>query len=41
MRADHEIDAERLDAADGLADEALRWAKAAGDDWEIAEGVPR
>jgi predicted ATPase/class 3 adenylate cyclase len=37
MRAVEEIDAERLDAADVLADEALRWARAAGDDWQIAE----
>ena len=36
-RVDHEIDAERLDVADALADEALHWARAAGDDWEIAE----
>ena len=36
-RVFHEIDSERLDLADGLADEALHWAKAAGDDWEIAE----
>jgi predicted ATPase/DNA-binding SARP family transcriptional activator len=36
-RAHHEIGAERLEAADALADEALRWARAAGDDWEIAE----
>ena len=33
----HEMDAERLDTADALADEALRWARAAGDEWEIAE----
>jgi predicted ATPase len=37
MRAVQEIEAERLDAAEPLADEALRWAQAAGDDWEIAE----
>ena len=37
LRVDHEIDAERLDVADALADEALHWATAAGDDWEIAE----
>ena len=37
LRVDHEIDAERLDVADALADEALHWARAAGDDWEIAE----
>ena len=33
----HEMDAERLDAADARADEAMLWARAAGDDWEIAE----
>ena len=32
-----EIEAERQDAADALADEALHLAKAAGDDWQIAE----
>ena len=37
LRVDHEIDAERLDVADALADEALHWARAAGDEWEIAE----
>jgi predicted ATPase/DNA-binding SARP family transcriptional activator len=37
QRVRHEIDAERLDVADALADEALHWAKAAGDEWEIAE----
>ena len=36
-RVHHEIDAERLDVADALADEALHWARAADDDWEIAE----
>jgi hypothetical protein len=36
-RVHHEIDADRLDVADALADEALHWARAAGDDWEIAE----
>jgi hypothetical protein len=35
-RVQHEISAERLDVADALADEALHWARAAGDDWEIA-----
>jgi predicted ATPase/DNA-binding SARP family transcriptional activator len=35
-RAYAEINAERLDAAEALADEALRWARAAGDEWEIA-----
>ena len=37
LRVDHEIDAERLDVADTVADEALRWARAADDKWEIAE----
>jgi non-specific serine/threonine protein kinase len=37
FRVQQEIEAERLDVADGLADEALHWAGAAGDDWEIAE----
>jgi hypothetical protein len=37
LRVGHEIDAERLDVADALADEALHWARAAGDRWEIAE----
>jgi predicted ATPase/class 3 adenylate cyclase len=37
MRAVQEIEAERLDAAKALADEALHYAKAAGDDWQIAE----
>ena len=32
-----EIDAERPDAANALADEAVHWARAAGDDWEIAQ----
>ena len=36
QRVDHEMDAERLDVADALADEALHWARAAGDQWEIA-----
>jgi len=36
-RVHHEINAEQLDVADALADEALRWARVAGDDWEIAE----
>ena len=35
-RIQYEIDAERLDVADALADEALQWARAAGDEWEIA-----
>jgi predicted ATPase/class 3 adenylate cyclase len=37
IRVLQEIEAERLDAADALADEALQWARAAGEDWEIAE----
>jgi len=37
VRVHHEIDAERLHVADALADEALHWATAAGDEWEIAE----
>src|SRR3954453_5735120 len=36
-RVHHEIGADRLDLADALADEALHWARAAGDDWDIAE----
>jgi hypothetical protein len=36
LRVDNEINAERLDVADALADEALRWARHAGDEWEIA-----
>jgi predicted ATPase/DNA-binding SARP family transcriptional activator len=36
-RVQHEIGAERLDVADALADEALHWARAAGDNWEIAK----
>src|SRR4051812_27844776 len=35
-RVDREMDAERLDVADALADEALHWARVAGDEWEIA-----
>jgi hypothetical protein len=37
QRAADEVDAERLDVADAVADEALHWARAAGDEWEIAE----
>jgi hypothetical protein len=37
LRVAHEIVAERLDVADAVADEALRWARAARDEWEIAE----
>jgi predicted ATPase/class 3 adenylate cyclase len=36
LRVDHEIDEERLDVADALADEAIHWATAAGDAWQIA-----
>jgi hypothetical protein len=36
-RVHHEIDAERVEVADAVADEALHWARAAGDEWEIAE----
>jgi hypothetical protein len=35
----HEIDGERLATADALADEAIRWARAAGDEWELAEAL--
>jgi predicted ATPase/class 3 adenylate cyclase len=37
QRVHHEMDAERVDVADAVADEALRWARAADDQWEIAE----
>jgi len=37
LRTGNEVNAERLDVADALADEALHWARAAGDEWEIAE----
>ena len=40
-RVEHEIDAEQLQVADDLADEALRWAEAAGDEWEIAQASRR
>jgi hypothetical protein len=36
VRVYYEINAERLETADPLADEALRWARTAGDEWEIA-----
>jgi hypothetical protein len=36
LRVDRELGAERLDVADAVADEALHWARAAGDAWEIA-----
>ncbi len=35
--AQYEINAERLEVADAMAEEALRWARAADDDWEVAE----
>jgi predicted ATPase/DNA-binding SARP family transcriptional activator len=38
-RVHHEVDDERLHVADALADEALRWANAAGDEWQIAEAT--
>ena len=41
LRVDYETNAERLDVADAIADEALHWARAAGDDWEIAEAFHR
>jgi predicted ATPase/class 3 adenylate cyclase len=37
LRALHEINFQRLDVADDVADEALRWARAADDKWEVAE----
>jgi predicted ATPase/class 3 adenylate cyclase len=37
LRVDREIGAERLEVADAIADEALHWARAADDKWEIAE----
>jgi hypothetical protein len=37
MRVEHEIAGERLDAADAVADEAIHWARAAADAWQIAE----
>jgi predicted ATPase/DNA-binding SARP family transcriptional activator len=36
LRVGHEIAAERLDVADSIANDALRWARVAGDKWEIA-----
>ena len=38
-RVHYEIDADQLDVAEALADEALHWATVAGDDWEIAEAT--
>jgi predicted ATPase/DNA-binding SARP family transcriptional activator len=37
LRVDDEITSERLDLANVVADEALHWARAAGDEWQIAE----
>jgi hypothetical protein len=37
MRVADEINAERLDIAVAVADEALRWARATGDDREVAQ----
>jgi predicted ATPase len=37
IRVMQEIQAEGYGAADGLADEAVHWARTAGDDWEIAD----
>jgi predicted ATPase/DNA-binding SARP family transcriptional activator len=36
QRVDHDMNFDRLDIADAVADEALHWAKEAGDEWEIA-----
>jgi hypothetical protein len=41
LRVNREIDAERLDVADALAADALHWARAAGDEWQIAEASRR
>src|SRR4051794_14665475 len=38
---DREMDEERLDVADALAQEALHLARAAGDDWEVAAASAR
>jgi predicted ATPase/DNA-binding SARP family transcriptional activator len=37
LRVAHELDNDRLDVADAIADEALHWARAAGDEWQLAE----
>jgi predicted ATPase/class 3 adenylate cyclase len=37
IRVMQEIQSEGYATADGLADEAMHWARVAGDDWEIAE----
>ena len=39
LRVQHEVDEERLEAADAVADEALHWARVAGDEWQIAEAL--
>jgi predicted ATPase/DNA-binding SARP family transcriptional activator len=36
-RVHHATDASRSDVANALAEEAVHWARVAGDDWEIAE----
>jgi predicted ATPase/class 3 adenylate cyclase len=36
LRVQHEVDEERLEVADSVADEALHWAQVGGDEWEIA-----
>jgi hypothetical protein len=36
-RVHHATDASRSDVASALAEEAVHWARVAGDDWEIAE----
>jgi predicted ATPase/DNA-binding SARP family transcriptional activator len=37
LRVDLELNADRPDFADAVADEALHWATPAGDEWEIAK----
>jgi predicted ATPase len=37
VRVQLEINSERIDVADSVADEALRWARVAGDEWQLAE----
>jgi predicted ATPase/class 3 adenylate cyclase len=39
IRVMQEIQSEGYPVADGLAAEAMHWARAAGDDWEIAEAA--
>jgi hypothetical protein len=41
VRIYDEFEAERLDVADAVADEAIHWARAAADPWEIAEASRR